>query len=260
MAILTKLFYNNKKTTFTIKAKDIIGDIEPRMTFANIQQETLSLLHKIYEIDERQRLLQTTILSSVEFSKGQGLITLIVSPALIPYLQQLKKEYSLISIQDLIGFQSIYAIKMYLMLLKQNRGVAFKIRIDDLKAHFEIANQYKDYNTFKNRVILQAQKELHHTHLAFSFEEIKEGRKVECFIFKTLEISQIPLSNKQIPLAKKLHQDLGITPSQAKEIVIQFLPEEINQIIYNIKERERSGQIKSSLGAYSVGVFSRLLK
>lgn len=258
--ILIKLFYNKKTTTFTIKAKDVITDIKPRMTFEDIRQETLTLLHKSYEIDEKRQFIQTSIFSSATFTKGQGLIKLTLSPAIIPYFEALQKEYSLVTIKDVIGFQSIYAIKIYLMLSKESRKGVFKIAISDLKARFNITNQYKDYNTFKNRVILQAQKELHNTHLAFSFQEVKEGRKVEFLIFKVLKINQITLSNQQNILAEKLIRELEVSSHQAKEIVVRFLPEEIHIIIYNIKERYRSGQIKNSLGAYSVGVFSHLLK
>lgn len=261
MTVLAKLFYSNQKSiVFTIKAKDIIDDIEPKMTFEIIRQQTLALLHKTYEINEKREIIQTSIFSNVTFTKGQGLIQLTLSPAIIPYFEVLQKKYSLVTLNDVIGFQSLYAIKMYLMLSKQNRGVPFKIAVSDLKSRFDIINQYKDYNTFKNRVILQAQKELHNTHLAFSFREVKEGRKVEYFILKTMEINSIPLSTKQNLLAKKLKQELQITSNQAKRIVIQFLPEEIYPIIYNIKEKHRSGQVKSSLGAYSVGVFSHLLR
>jgi plasmid replication initiation protein len=258
--ILIKLFYNKKTTTFTIKAKDVITDIKPRMTFEDIRQETLTLLHKSYEIDEKRQFIQTSIFSSATFTKGQCLIKLTLSPAIIPYFEALQKEYSLVTIKDVIGFQSIYAIKIYLMLSKESRKGVFKIAISDLKARFNITNQYKDYNTFKNRVILQAQKELHNTHLAFSFQEVKEGRKVEFLIFKVLKINQITLSNQQNILAEKLIRELEVSSHQAKEIVVRFLPEEIHIIIYNIKERYRSGQIKNSLGAYSVGVFSHLLK
>lgn len=262
IAILFKFFYAKKKPiySFSINAKDVIADIESKMGFEDIQKETLALLHKVYEINEEKRFLQTSIFSSAEFIKGQGIINLTISPAFEPYLQSLKRNYTLLTIKNLMSFQSIYAIKMYLMLLEQNRSNAFKISILDLKTKFNIANQYKDYNTFKNRVILQAQKELHFTHLAFTFQEIKEGRKVKFFIIRILNLKHIELNKKQKELVRKLTQDLEITTYQAKEIVTLFLPEEIYQIIFNIKERYHTGQIKSSLGAYTLGVFSNLSK
>jgi len=253
--------YSNKKaTTFSVKARNVITNIEPSMNYHDMRKETLALLNKIYEFNEEGRLLQTSIFSSIEFIKGQGIINFSFTALSIPYLLTLGKDYSLVTIRDLISFSSMYATKMYLIVLNQNRGEAFKISIKDLKTHFNIQNQYKDYNTFKNRVILKAQKELHFTSLAFTFKEVKIGRKVEFFIFKTLEVNQILLSTTQTILAKKLTQDLEVTPNQAKKILIEFLPEEIHQIVFSIKERYRRGQIKSSLGAYTVSVFSGLSK
>ena len=76
-------------------------------------------------------------------------------------------------------------------------------------------------------------------------------------MFKIYPFNQLYWSNNKKSLIQKLTKDLSISKIQASEIVFQFVEEEIYNIIYEIKEKERAGLIKISLGAFSVSFFNQ---
>lgn len=259
IAILSRIEIGKKNSlTFQFKARELMTDIEPKMTYEQLQAEMLQLTNRTYEIEEAKFLLFASLLSNTTFLKGTGIIRVALNKAMLPYLVILKKTYSLKTIQHLLSFKSTYSKKIYLVLNKKPHGTSIKWNVEDFKQYLN--NNYQDYNTFKKRVLLQAQKELHRTDMAFTFEEEKIGRKVENLTLKTMQIAQSYLHQSEIPLIKKLTKQLEVTKEQAHKIVVKFTPEEIHLISYQILEKHRSGQIKTSLGAYSVGVFNNYLK
>lgn len=255
--IIAKLDLGKSKRNLSFKARSLMEGIEPKMTYDDLRQETLRLVGKVYEIEEKERLLQVSILEAVEFVKGEGIIKVLISNELLPYLLSIKQSYRLNTLKHLISFRSKFSVLLYQILLISPEKI---IEVRELKSLLNIPTKYKDYATFKTRVILQAQKELHLTDLAFTFQEIKEGRKIVKIAFKVQPLSQLYLNNAQDQLLKKIVREFGITTLQAQKIVLKFIPEEIHAILYKIKERHRTGQIKTSLGAYTIGVFDRLLK
>ena len=259
ISILSKLPTEGTKSRyiFQFKARDMMVDVEPKMTYEQLQIETYQLTNRIYQIDEPKRLLQVSLLSSTSFLKGTGVVEVVLSRAILPYLLILRKSYRLQILNHVLGFKSIYSIKIYLTLLKKDGNDSMKWNIEQLKTHLD--NNYKDYNTFKKRIILQAQKELHLTDMAFIFQEEKIGRKIENIILETLSIAQLYVTKEEQFLIKKLMKQLEITEHQAKRIVLKFTLEEIQLITYNILEKYRSGQVKSNLGAYTVGLFNNLI-
>ncbi len=257
IAIIANLDLEKNTRSLSFKARSLMEGIEPKMTYDDLRQETLLLVGKVYEIEEKERLLQISILESIEFIKGQGIIKMLIPKELLPYLLSIKQSYRLKTLKHLIHFRSKFSVKLYLMLEATPEKT---IEVNQLRALLNISNQYRDYATFKTRIILQAQKELHLTDLAFTFQEIKESRKIAKITFKVQPLSQLYLNNGQNQLLKKIVREFGTTSLQAQKIVLKFIPEEIHHTLYEIKSRHRTGQIKTSLGAYTISVFEQLLK
>ena len=255
--IIAKLNFEKNQRTLSFKARSLMEGIQPKMTYDDLRKETLALVGRVYEIEEKERLLQISILEAVEFVKGEGVIKLLISKELLPYLLSIKQTYRLNTLKHLISFRSKFSVLLYQILMVSPEKI---IEINELKSLLNITNKYKDYATFKTRIILQAQKELHLTDLAFTFQEIKESRKIAKIAFKVQPLSQLYLNNIQSQLLKKTVREFGVTPLQAQKIVLKFIPEEIHKILYEIKERYGTGQIKTSLGAYTITVFERLLR
>jgi plasmid replication initiation protein len=246
---------DNSYKVYKVKAKDILFQ---KISFETLQIETQIFFHKVYLVTDTNRLTQVSIFSSVTFLVGEGIIEIVLPPLIKTYFLALKNQYTLVTIKNILNFKSLYSKKLYLI-LKGFEEENITITVEDLKNQLNVTEVYRDYNTFKKRIILQAQKELHLTDIPFFFQEIKVSKRIVSIQFIKTAIHHIPISNEQIELQDKLIKDTKITALQAKRIVIKFTAQEIYSALYMIKDLEYSKRIKTNLAAYVVGVFNKKL-
>lgn len=243
---------------YRIRARDFLeaADLKSTQIYGKLKSATEGLLSKVFHIKKSTGMLQITILSSAEYFEGRGVMELCFDPKLKPYLLQLKEQFTIVPLKQVLGLRSVYAIRIYEM-LQQFKSTGFFIsRVDDLKYKLNLEGKYKSYNLFKKNVILQAQKELSTTDMAFTFEEIKEGRKIERIKFKLVPPKDVELTREQIQMQSKLMSDLGLTEAQAKKIVVKVGTRDIHKTIFDVKSTARAGRIQTNIAAYAFGVFT----
>ena len=143
------------------------------------QKITENLLTKVVKINlPNGDVLQTHFLGHAKYKNGKGYVEVSFYPELRPYLLELKKNFTGYDIRNILPLSSKYAIRIY-ELLKQFRTVGERrIFVDELIALLAIPESYS-YGRLKKYILIPAQKSLEkHTDLYFSFEEIKQNRKV----------------------------------------------------------------------------------
>lgn len=256
--IIAKIHPDDKDfQNYIINVKDFVEDSEYRskMLYEKLRKDTKALISKVYEIEEPDGLLQVSILAKAKYIRNKGQIQVAFAPDLKPYLLQLKEQFTATPLRYVLSFKSVHSIRIYEM-LQQFRSTGFLIiSLIDLKYRLNLEGKYKTYTLFKRRVVEQAQKELTHTDMSFTFKEIKINKKVDRIEFRIRNINDIALNDYQLRMTKKLEEDLFLTSNQAKKIVI-FIPEkEILKTIFEIKTAQREGKIRTNLAAYSYGVF-----
>ncbi|NJN76902.1 MAG: replication initiation protein [Saprospiraceae bacterium] len=242
---------------YTINVKDFVSDTDykSKMLYGKLRQETKALIGKVYEIEEADRLLQISILSEAVYLKGKGIIQVRFTPSLKPYLLQLKQHFTATPLKYILSFKSVHSMRIYEMLHQFKSTGFFVEKVEKLKYRLKIEEKYESYSAFKKYVLVQAQKELQQTDMAFTFKEIKNGRKIDRLEFSIKPLQEIPIEAGQEQLIAKLVTDLRLSPLQAKQIVITVMPADIHRTIYEIKEAQRDGKIITNIGAYSMGVF-----
>lgn len=244
---------------YTINVKDFVdeADYKSKMLYEKLRKDTKALISKVYEIEEPDGLLQVAILAKAKYIKNKGQIQVAFAPDLKPYLLQLKEQFTATPLRYVMSFKSSHSIRIYEMLQQFKSTGYFVVTLEELKHRLNLENKYKTYTLFKRRVIEQAQKELGPTDMAFSFKEIKKGRKVDRLKFKVMSLDKISLDGYQNQLAQKLQTDLMLSQKQANRIVFQVAQKEIMKTIFDIKSAQRVGRIETSLGAYSFSVFKK---
>ena len=244
---------------YTINVKDFVSDTDykSKMLYGKLRQETKALIGKVYEIEEADRLLQISILSEAVYIKGKGIIEVRFTPSLKPYLLQLKQHFTATPLKYILSFKSVHSMRIYEMLHQFKSTGFFVEKVQKLKYRLKIEDKYASYSAFKKYVLEQAQKELEQTDMAFTFREIKNGRKIDRIEFSIEPLKEIPIKEEQAQLIAKLVTDLRLSPLQAKQIVITVLPTDIHQTLYEVKEAHRDGKILSNIAAYAMGVFRK---
>ena len=111
-------------------------------------------------------------------------------PRLKPFLLELKARYLIYDIRSILSIKSVHSIRIYELLKQYEKIGSRTFDIDELKLILGIApEEYALYGHFKDKVILKAQEDLNanrDTDIKFSFEEIKQGRKVVKIKFNIL--------------------------------------------------------------------------
>jgi len=183
---------NEEFPTVRFKVKDIVEALElnTEAYYHELKSILKRLLSRVLEIpgeDGGYTLLHWV--DSAEYIPKAGEIELRIHPKLKPYLLKLKERFTTYYLKAVIGLRSSYSVRLY-ELLKQYQSIGRRrFSIEELKSLLKIEpGEYRRYNHFKERVILQAQRELKEkTDIYFDFREIKKGRKVVELEFTILE-------------------------------------------------------------------------
>ncbi|MBI1227779.1 MAG: RepB family plasmid replication initiator protein [Bacteroidetes bacterium] len=166
-------------------------------------------------------VLVVYFLSSYRLNIAKGEVTFNVSPELVPYLTQLKKNFTTYQLNYIPKLTSSYAIRMYELFHQYLRIGNRRFTIEDFRKKVGAPESYK-YNDLKKRVIIPAQEQLkENTNLAFMYSEIKEGRSVAELVF--VIFGNTPVQNKaQMELsflADTIEEGEEVEPAFSGEIV-----------------------------------------
>jgi len=265
--------------TYRIYIKDMIRDFEAennKDVYNRIKVVPENLMKKIISIpyvsDEgEERILKTTLLSSItqpQNLKVESFIEVSFDPKLKPYLLQLKEKFLMYDIRNILRLSSPYTVRMY-EFLKQYEKIGIRVfQVEDLKRYLFVEEKYSRYFDFKKRIILHSQKKLkQHTDISFSFEEIKNGRRVVAirfFIeknkpkFNSNKTSDKSDKNRQkhSPIFQELYPKVRDWIS--KEVLLQLLkkhPEQQirNAITYTLN-RITKGDVIENIGGHIVAM------
>jgi plasmid replication initiation protein len=187
-------------------------DLAPSNIYGDIDQITDKLMSRVLRIrQENGRILKIQWICRAVHDTGS--VTLSFVPDLKPYLLLLKREFTIIDLDAVKDFQSIYSIRLY-QLLKQYLSIGWReFGLDELKEILGLeSDQYQVFSDFKKRVLTQAQKEMEAKNskcdLTFQLETLKEGKKITRLRFiivkRPVEQSQTAKPvQKKAPAAKK---------------------------------------------------------
>lgn len=192
--------------------------------------------------------------SKVEYKKRKGMVELRFDPDLKPYLLQLKEQFTIYDIRNVLSLQSSHSVRIYELLKQFERIGERTIEVERLKEMLGLIGKYRSYNYFKKRVILQAQLELQKKcDISFEFEEQKEGRRVFSIRFiihkqkAGKERVETGLDQPEMILALK---EMGLSPTLSEEFARALPAAEIERAILYTRKQYEEGKIKSSVAGY----------
>lgn len=112
------------------------------------------------------------------FLYKDGVITCAFNPPLAPYLLQIQGRYSLGSLKALLPMKSKYSKELYMILSSEAYRGNYIVEIEKLQKKLQVPKSLLQYNQFKTKVLLQAQKDMDKfSDVTFTFEEHKKIKK-----------------------------------------------------------------------------------
>lgn len=113
---------------------------------------------------------------------------IVLHEDIIPYVCQLKKNFTKINPEELAGLGSFYSYRIYFLLMQWRSTGKVVISISDLRDEFELTDKYTLFADFKKRVLDVAVDEISkYTEYDVQYNLIKKGRKYTHVEFKFKE-------------------------------------------------------------------------
>lgn len=138
----------------------------------------------------------------VEWNSYNDAVKLQFQPQIMPYLIELKQNFTQYALSDVMELNSKYSIilyKWFSMQYNQYEHYSSKggrrdnqleeyrnpsISIKDLRILTDTVNDYKKFGNFETRILKTAVQEINlHTHFIVSYEKVKKGRNIDSVTF-----------------------------------------------------------------------------
>jgi plasmid replication initiation protein len=170
---------------YTSEFRDLAAIKSNNAYYKYLRQIARSLRRKEVEIETEHGHLITGYFSDIELYKNHGYMDFYISPKMKPYLLQLRENFTIYDIRNVINCKSVYSIRMY-QLLKQYEKIGQRtIHLKDLKIMLGLGkDKYPRWNNFRSRILEVARKELKkHSDIYFEYETKRQGRLIDKIIF-----------------------------------------------------------------------------
>ena len=239
--------------------------VKPDNQYRELREVTKRLIQRAMEIYEPEinEHIQMAWLCSARYQHKKGCVLLKFSPELKPYLLQLKSQFTKISITDMLKLKSIYAIRIFELLLQYASIGKREISIEYLRNYCGITKkEYPKYSNLKIKVIDRAKYEINSkTDIVVDYEEIKTSRKVTSIGFtikKNPNCKQTEFEKSQQEkttiLQKEYRSDLalierlveyGFTKQKSKILLEQETQENISNALKAVDLQVSRGNVKN---------------
>jgi plasmid replication initiation protein len=177
---------------FELSAKDFakLFSISEDRAYSELQSTTKTLYERSLAIHNpdptkpKIKKLETRWISTIGYMPEDGKIYLYFSQGILPFLSELKGQFTKYELTQISGMTCIYAYRLYELLMQWKSTGKREIEIEWLKKHFELDKSYDRMFDLKKRVIDPAVKDINeHSSYQVRWEQRKTGRKVTHLIF-----------------------------------------------------------------------------
>ena len=144
----------------------------------------------------------TRWVQTVRYIDGKGVIKIRFNHDILPYLTNLKENFTSYNLKHVSKFKSTYGVRVY-ELIKQwkNTKNFVEVEISEISSMFQLPKSYEKMSSLKAKVLEPAINDINtHSDITVSYENIKEGRKIIGFkfVWKNKESKPKKLSNEYI--------------------------------------------------------------
>ena len=122
---------------------------------------------------------------SCDYYKEEGRVELRFSKDVLPYLNNLTKEFTRYAISDIAKMDSSHGIRLYELLVQYRSLGERLIEVDELRHYLQLGKTYPDIRDLKKRVVDVSVLQINTVSpLRVEYTQIKRGRKIHAFLFK----------------------------------------------------------------------------
>lgn len=185
--------------TMTITAAELY-DAFPDMGRQHAEAKLKEAIDRLWDRsviirDESKREEFRWVQYRAQYLKGEAKVEITFSDAIMPYLTQLKGQFTRVVVKNVSSLSSTYSIRIY-ELLQQFRSTGDRtIALDDFRSMLDLEDKYQLFKDLNKLLLKPAIAELNEkSDLAVSVETVKQGRKVIALRFRFRDDRQIKMA------------------------------------------------------------------
>jgi plasmid replication initiation protein len=189
--------------------------------YANIKEAVETLFERYVTVTDKhpdtgsERTGKIRWISEAWYTKEDATVQLVFSPSIIPYITRLEKEFTIYRLQKIGHLTSVYAVRIYELLLQYKGIGARSFEIATLRETLGFVDEYKLLGDFKKWVINVAVDQINaHTDIKVKYETRKTGRKITHLDFKIKEKNATTSSR---PKLDRAHIEKNARPGETYE-------------------------------------------
>lgn len=161
-------------------------DVEKHTAYEVLKQIEKTLFDRRFTfVNERQNEVKSRWISQVEYHKGNGGISIILTPAVVNEITRIdgfETAFTEYLLEQTAALNSVYSVRLYELVAQwKNKTTTFELEL--LREQLGLGvNDYNRMSDFKRRVFELAIKEINKkTDLEVSYENKKNGREIVGF-------------------------------------------------------------------------------
>jgi len=178
---------------YSISAQDLaqLNGQELKNCYTELKTSAMSLLDRKVHIKDlpngdgkRNKELVTCWVQSMFYVDDEGKLELRFSKDILPYVCQLKQQFTIYKIKNIGMMSSSYGIRLYEVLVQYKSIGTREISLTWLKENFKISTKYSAIKDLKKWVIEPALHDINtKSDMWVEWDQKKTGRRVTHFIF-----------------------------------------------------------------------------
>ena len=192
---------------FELSAKDFahLFSVSDENAYQALIEVTKTLFNRYVVVEnpypERPKVkrLEMRWISSIKHIPDEGKVILMFAQDMLPYLSELKGQFTRYKLEHIGNMTSIYGIRLYELLMQWKTTGKREVDIDWLKQQFELDESYNRMDNFKARVLDPAVNDINtHSNYQVSWEQRKTGRRVTHLTFQFEEKTPVKPEPKKV--------------------------------------------------------------
>jgi plasmid replication initiation protein len=182
------------KVMYSISASEFskICGTDPKTTYRELQSTALTLKRREVRITQepngkgkRKKILIAGWVQTIEYSEGEGLVSLRFNHDILPYLTELNRCFTSYKLKNIVRMSSSYGVRIYELLTQWGNFSGKEVSVTWLKENLQIEKKYSKLCDFKKRVLDPAIKDINkNSDLWVKWGQKKTGHKVTHLIFQ----------------------------------------------------------------------------
>ena len=160
-------------------------EMNAEMAYSQIKKAIERIAERWVITEDEKLVTKFRWVSSQTYFKKEGRFKIALTNEIMPYLTQLKGQFTQYQIEHISGFTSVHSIRIYELLTQYKTLGERYISLEDFKKWLQLEDKYNRYNNLKQWVIDPSITEINEkSNLFIEYEPIKQGRKITGIEFR----------------------------------------------------------------------------